>query len=585
MPKYHATTAPMLVLALIVFACGESSPIAPTAVGEPAPGLLDAGRSVELAEHAAVVSFADAALDVPAGASTGATTDEDVTLKATAPEPASPRGGNETPEISVTLVTLNATATELPDVVVPFEYRFQLFDASMALVHEGTVLEQGIDTTSYHVPLELPYGADFKWRVRAELDGRTGPWSSPPYATFSTPLGIIAPPTPSSPRNGAMDVWPVVLEVRNGDTSGQVGQVVMTFEVASDQKFSSSMVKTYEQPAGSERTSVRISAGDLDAETTYYWRVTARDDLGTSSESSVQWSFTVSAVTIAPPLPVQPTNGATGVRAPTTLLVKNGTTRGPVGALNMTFEIATDAAFTIEGILETITQPAGQHVGEITVDRATHTSVRLSVELDPITPYYWRVTAGDDKGNSSGYSDRWSFTTADVTASGADQLHPSDVTWLHPLVGDRSIVAGWPATSTITGITIRDDRAGGGICVDHTKANSWPGAPADSIGHPNLAGNAWVFAKVDGRWYGGTYEWLGPGQICKLSVPPGGCGPGCGHDRPSRELGKHVKTPPLDRSWVPRPGDQIGFMVSTMARFGPEGPLRERSNIVLVTWP
>lgn len=567
MHKFPVRTALGIALALVSAACDDSVPASPTAPTDQPVSVtaIDVGEPVRLVGPDELGDPDTHGVD---GVGMG-----DVTLKATMPEPTSPVDGAQIRDVRVTLVTLNASAEFLDD-VVPFAYRFELSDALMNVVHTG-MAEQGADTTSYPVPLGLEHDHVYSWRVRAVLDGHNGPWSD--SVTFRTPRASISPPVPRRPADGATDVWPVVLEVTNGRVSGRVGAIVMTFEVAADPAFGS-LVASVRKAAGSERTSVRLEADLLEAEGTYHWQVIAGDDMGTSSDYSVSSSFTVSRATIAPPNPVQPANGAANVRAPVILLVENGTTRGPVGNVTMTFEIATDPAFGT--IIETITQAAGRHAAGVVVQSAAQTSVQTTVELDVLTTYYWRVTARDRRGNASEPSEA-SFTTADATL---DEIDPSQVTWLHPDSGDPNVVAGWPATSMITNITIDDTRPGGGICIWHTKANSWPGAPS-KIGHPDLAGNPWIFAMVNGRWYAGTYEWLTPGEICKLNVPPGGCGPGCGHDRPSRELGPHVRVPPLDHTWVPRTGDLIGFMVSTMARHGPEGPLRERSNIVLRTWP
>ena len=148
------------------------------------------------------------------------------------------------------------------------------------------------------------------------------------------------------------------------------------------------------------------------------------------------------------------------------------------------------------------------------------------------------------------------------------RIDVSDVTWLHTDVGR------WPVTSTITNVRIRDVEAGG-ICIDHTRVNDWPGTQMQ--GGTSFAGNPWVFGNLNGRWYAATYEWLGPGQTCKLTVAGS-------HGRPSRELGPHIGKSPLD-NWVPRSGELVGFMVSTPARSGPQGPIRERSGIVVVGWP
>ena len=149
-----------------------------------------------------------------------------------------------------------------------------------------------------------------------------------------------------------------------------------------------------------------------------------------------------------------------------------------------------------------------------------------------------------------------------------DQINLNKVTWLH------TNVSGWSRTARITNVKIRDVPAGG-ICIKHTKSGEWPGTQTG--GGANLAGNPWIFARKNGRWYAATYEWLRPRQTCKLTVKGS-------HSSPSQELGPHIKKSPLD-TWVPRPGETVGFMVSTPARSGAEGPHHERSNVVLVTWP
>lgn len=105
------------------------------------------------------------------------------------------------------------------------------------------------------------------------------------------------------------------------------------------------------------------------------------------------------------------------------------------------------------------------------------------------------------------------------------------------------------------------------MCIDHTKRGSWPTTHA---GGTTVEGNPWIFAKVNGRWYAATYEWLRPGQKCK-GISAG-------------NIGAHIKKSPLS-SWRPSSGEQVGLMVSTPARFGPQGSRNERSNVVLVRWP
>ena len=129
--------------------------------------------------------------------------------------------------------------------------------------------------------------------------------------------------------------------------------------------------------------------------------------------------------------------------------------------------------------------------------------------------------------------------------------------WLHTNVSD------WAQTSTITGVSI----GGPPISIEHTKSGQWP---AVNAGGAVVEGNPWVFANIDGAWHAATYEWLRPGQTDK--------------EISADNIGAHIKKPPLD-GWRPKSGETVGLMVSTPARLGPEGPVNERSNVVLVTWP
>jgi hypothetical protein len=137
----------------------------------------------------------------------------------------------------------------------------------------------------------------------------------------------------------------------------------------------------------------------------------------------------------------------------------------------------------------------------------------------------------------------------------ASEFNPGSVTWL----GEN--VSGWRETSTITNVSVSDSQ----ICISHTKSGKWPVA----IG---AEGNPWIFAKINGRVYGATYEWLRSGQVCKGVTRSG-----------STSVGRHTKVEPL-QSWVPARGETIGLMVSTHARSGVR-TVNERSNIVVTRWP
>lgn len=142
--------------------------------------------------------------------------------------------------------------------------------------------------------------------------------------------------------------------------------------------------------------------------------------------------------------------------------------------------------------------------------------------------------------------------TAGTPAPSEEDLDLRQVTWLDP------DVSGWPETSRVTSASIGDPP----ICIHHTRAGQWPVKDG-------LEGNPWIFVRLDGRWYGATFEWLAPGQQCKAIHRD--------------NIGEHIGRPPLDR-WRPRSGELVGLMVSARARFRAD-TVQERSNVVMRRWP
>jgi len=131
---------------------------------------------------------------------------------------------------------------------------------------------------------------------------------------------------------------------------------------------------------------------------------------------------------------------------------------------------------------------------------------------------------------------------------------PAEITgsikWLH------TDVSSWPVTASLSA------SVGGTINMPYSKARVWPAVDG-------VNANPWVIAKVNGQWYAGTFEWLRHGQTAKpMSVLSGG---------------GHIKVAPMS-SWRPRSGERIGLMVSGLARTTMRN-VKERSNVVMVTWP
>jgi predicted phage tail protein len=122
------------------------------------------------------------------------------------------------------------------------------------------------------------------------------------------------------------------------------------------------------------------------AASTYYWRVNATNNDGTSGWSKV-WSITTAAPTS--PFLSSPLNGAT---AQSITPIISWSASG--GATSFTLQVSTNSSFT-----------------SFVFNQSGLTSLNQQVTgLTAQTKYYWRVSATNGYG-TSGWSDTWFFTT------------------------------------------------------------------------------------------------------------------------------------------------------------------------------
>jgi len=128
----------------------------------------------------------------------------------------------------------------------------------------------------------------------------------------------------------------------------------------------------------------------------------------------------------------------------------------------------------------------------------------------------------------------------------------------------------WPQTSTVTDTKAVDHN----LCIWHTSLGQWPTTLFFDDPTTLVEGNQWVFANINGHWYGGAADWYRPGQACKDVTA----------DTIGRDAFYNPSQEPL-HSWVPRPGETFGLMSSTPARAWPAmRTLDQRTNVVLVRW-
>ena len=178
---------------------------------------------------------------------------------------------------------------------------------------------------------------------------------------------------------------------------------------------------------------------------------------------------------------------------------------------------------------------------------------------------FWRATAIDaSNAISSAPSAAQSFTTSlAIDLTKVVYLNSPDV-------------SRWPQTGTLS--LVEQDGAGvGPMCMAFTDPgwpdSHWPfGQPGDD---PNFGvfANQWYFANIGGTWYGGAGEWIYRGAgVCKAGQGTRTIGPDSGFG------------PPFS-SWVPKVGELVGFMVSSVARNGPvKRTVDERTNVLVQPW-
>lgn len=115
----------------------------------------------------------------------------DGTLKVTAPTPVSPINGQK-PDQELLLVARNATTLYAGS--IPLSYVFQILTPAGATVHTSAAVPGGTSgTTSYNPGTSVSLTADqpYQWRVRAEFQGNTGPWSTAASFIAPRPHGYI----------------------------------------------------------------------------------------------------------------------------------------------------------------------------------------------------------------------------------------------------------------------------------------------------------------------------------------------------------------------------------------------------------
>ena len=304
----------------------------------------------------------------------------------------------------------NVTLTWTP-VPNATKYRVQVatdssFSAASLVVHDSTVTGSSRDVTG------LSAGT-FYWRVSA---GRSQGWGGYSVRRFFRTGSVPAAPTNVAPPDGSTN-QPSSIQFR---WTASPQATAYHLQIASDSNFTTGFAFNDSTIADTSVTVPGLASG-----TAFFWRVAARNDIG-SSPFSARWRFTTQLQPPPAPTLSSPANGQTGVPVNPTLSWSVG---GGGGGLTFRLQVATDPSF------------ANQVVNDSTV-------TNLSRQVGPLqnsTQYYWRVTAK----NLAGWgptSSAWNFTTLPAAPTAPALVSPPDGAQNVPLVTTLT----WNAAATAT---------------------------------------------------------------------------------------------------------------------------------------
>ena len=394
----------MLVAAL--FACdgGESNPAAPSALGEPAgvggrpaavasvspafPVALAASEGGVGGGPAAVAAVGSASAAASGATASGASAGVGGRVAAVA-DPGLPRGDiglkarppvlqSPADEATVDALTVQLAVGEVQAVYsgeafsVRFEVWAQPYRSGADPLHERVV--SGV---RYTVPDGvLADQAGYFWRAQAVFGEENGPWSE--LRAFRVDLPKIDVPDLRMPADGMeLATLRPTLTVSSPPVSGNVGDVFIEFQVASNRNFTGSVTSGRAPRPGSGDVALML-AEELAPATRYYWCARGVSDRVTGGWSAVR-NFRTPAVTFVPPTPVTPAEGATidGLRP--TFRVNNPTVTGIGDTVSIELQIARNRGFN----------PVEVTIRESARSRG-NTDLQPPRDLNAGTRYFWR---------------------------------------------------------------------------------------------------------------------------------------------------------------------------------------------------
>lgn len=249
---------------------------------------------------------------------------------------------------------------------------------------------EGISGLSFSVT-GLSGKTTYYWKVRGFGPNGAGDWSG--SWSFETASALPTAPALSLPVDKATNV-PFTITL---SWIGVGGAQSYNLQLSTDRNF-----KTVDiERTGLTGTTFEVTG--LTASTTYYWRISATNSVGTGPWSG-DWSFTTGTGLPAAPEMVSPSNGAKGVSINPLF-----SWQPLLGVLSYSIQIASDRQFrTLVTEQSGLTSPSFSFTG-----------------LNPSSTYYWRISAVNTLGQGP-WSDEWSFETGTGALGAPVLISPSD---------------------------------------------------------------------------------------------------------------------------------------------------------------
>jgi hypothetical protein len=248
--------------------------------------------------------------------------------------------------------------------------------------YENTIVFETSDIAETEIEVDsLLFGTTMYWRISASNEHGTGEWSN--TWSFTTKDGPPVAPILLSPEDGKTEI-PLNTNLAwylPENTDG------FNLQVSTVPDFSALVIDTTYNLA-SWNSPYYCYIHNLSSYTTYYWRVSARNEHGTGLWSEVR-SFTTMDVTLDVPELISPANGAENISNNVSLIWKWD---GP--SVSFDVQVAKDENF--ENLL--------------TNQNNYHSTEYFLYGLEDNTKYYWRVRSSNEWSQSE-WSDTWWFKT------------------------------------------------------------------------------------------------------------------------------------------------------------------------------